>query len=153
MWTGELTPREALNLIESLPRGSRFQAALADDDDLADEIGDLVEGRPPPPPPLTEWTADHEKLTLIADRLGELLHLTAAANSDRKPPPYRMLPRPDTALKRKARRLRDYKRALIADRIAAARRAGRPTMAQVRADATQLVVAPRRRRPSGAVRG
>src|SRR5690606_2205977 len=103
VWTGELTPREALNLIENLPRGSRFQAALADDDDLADEIGDLVEGRPPPPPPLTEWTADHEKLTLIADRLGELLHLTAAANSSKRVPQYRPLARPETALQRKAR--------------------------------------------------
>lgn len=145
--------RFLLNLIDHLPRGSRYVAALANDDELADEFGDEIENAPPPPPPLTEWTADHEKLTLIADRLGELLHLTAAANSDRKPPPYRMLPRPDTALKRKARRRRDHKRALIADRLAAARRAGRPTMAQVRADATQLVVAPRRRRPSGAVRG
>lgn len=145
VWTGELTPREALNLIESLPRGSRFQAALADDDDLADEIGDLVEGRPPPPPPLTEWTADHEKLTLIADRLGELLHLTAAANSSKRVPQYRPLARPETALQRKARRRRAAKRELIADRLAAAKAAGRPSMAEVQADDTQLVAAPRRR--------
>src|SRR5690606_28292329 len=126
VWTGELTPREALNLIENLPRGSRFQAALADDDELADEIGDLVEGRPPPPPPLTEWTADHEKLTLIADRLGELLHLTAAANSSKRVPQYRPLARPETALQRKARRRRAAKRELIADRLAAAKAAARP---------------------------
>lgn len=145
--------RFLLNLIDHLPRGSRYVAALADDDELADEFGDEIEKAPPPPPPLTEWTPDYERLTLIADRLGDLIHLTAKANSSGNVPQYRPLPRPETALKRKARRRRDHKRALIADRLAAARRAGRPTMAQVRADATQLVAAPRRRRPSGAVRG
>lgn len=145
VWTGDLAPREALNLIERLPQGSQFRAALADDDELAEQIGDDIENAPVPPPPLTEWSADHEKLTLIADRLGELIRLTSAANSKSLPPRYKPLPRPETALQRKARRRREYKRELISDRLAAAKAAGRPSMAEVKADDTQLVAAPRRR--------
>jgi hypothetical protein len=142
VWRGKITPRQVLGLLDRLPRHSHLAAAMADDDDLADLID---EDAPPPPPPLTDFSADHQMLTLIADRLGELLHLTAAANSSKKPPPYRHLPRPETALQRKARRRRQAKRDLIADRLAAARAAGRPTMSDLTADPTHALTAPRRR--------
>lgn len=145
MWRGRITPRQVLNLVDRLPRGSHFHAALADDDELAEQIGDDVEDGPAPPPPLTEFSADHAMLTLIADRLGELLRLTSAVHSDKRPPKYKALPRPETALQRKARRRREYKRELISDRLAAAKASGRPSMADVKADDTQLVAAPRRR--------
>lgn len=141
LWTGDLSAREALNLINRLPRNSHYAAAMADDDDLADLID---EDAPPPKPPLTDWSADHQMLNVIADRLGELLRLTAAANSDKKVPPYKPLARPETALQRKARRRRAAKRDLIADRLAKAKAAGRPTMSDLAADPMHALTAPRR---------
>ncbi|WP_289009968.1 hypothetical protein [uncultured Thermomonospora sp.] len=133
VWRSRLTPRQVLVLIDQLPRHSRYLAAVADDDEVADQLADEPDG-PPPPPPLTEWSAEVERLTLIADRLGELITLFAAVNSKKKPPPYRNLPRPVTARQRAERRRRERKRDLIAERLAAARAAGRPTMADVQAD-------------------
>lgn len=146
LWTGDLSAREALNLIDRLPRNSQYMAALADDDELADHID---EDAPAPPPPLTEWSADHGLLTIIAERLGDLLAATAQANSGKKVPSPRPLPRPETALKRKVKRRREYKRDLIRDRLAKARAAGRPTMADVVADETGQAAAPRRRTVTG----
>lgn len=143
LWTGELSAREALNLINRLPRNSHLAAAMADDDELADLID---EDAPVPPPPLTDWSADHQMLNIIADRLGELIRTTAQVNSTKTVPPVHPLPRPETALQRKARRRRQAKRDLIADRLAAARAAGRPTMADVVADETGQAV---RRRANG----
>ncbi|MEV4670969.1 hypothetical protein AB0K34_04880 [Actinomadura sp. NPDC049382] len=142
LWTGELGIREALNLIDRLPRHSHLAAAMADDDDLADLID---EDAPAPPPPLTEWSADHGLLTIIAERLGDLLAATAQANSGKKVPSPRPLPRPETALKRKVKRRREYKRELIRDRLAKAKAAGRPTMSDLAADPMHALTAPRRR--------
>lgn len=141
LWRGKITARQVLNLVDRLPRNSHFAAAMADDDELADLIDDDA---PVPPPPLTDWSADHQMLNVIADRLGELIRTTAQVNSTKKLPEYRPLARPETALQRKARRHRQVKRDLIADRLAAARAAGRPTMADVVADETGQAVIRRR---------
>lgn len=140
MWRDRLTPRQALTLIDQLPSHSRYVAAVHEDEELIEHLADQLddEDGPSPPPPLTEWSAEVERLTLIADRLGELITLLAAVNSKKKPQPYRHLPRPVTARQRAERRRRERKRDLIAERLAAARAAGRPTMADVRADVTGL---------------
>lgn len=143
LWTGELGIREALNLVNRLPRNSHLAAAMADDDDLAELID---EDAPAPPPPLTDFSADHQMLNIIADRLGELIRTTAQVNSTKKVPPVQPLPRPETALQRKARRRREYKRDLIADRLARAKAAGRPTMSDLKTDPMHALTAPRRRK-------
>jgi hypothetical protein len=142
VWRGRITPRQVLNLVDRLPRHSHYKAALADDDDLADLID---ENEPPPKPPLTDFSADHQLLNIIADRLGELIRTTAQVNSTKRVPPVQPLPRPETALHRKARRRREYKRALITDRLAAAAAAGRPTMSDLTTDPMHALTAPRRR--------
>lgn len=141
LWRGRITPRQVLNLVDRLPRHSHLAAAMADDDDLAEMID---EDAPSPKPPLTDFSADHQMLTIIADRLGELIRTTAQVNSTKKLPEYRPLARPETALQRKARRRREYKRDLITDRLAKAKAAGRPTMADVVADETGQAVVRRR---------
>jgi hypothetical protein len=134
VWRGRITARQVLALIDRLPRDSHFIAALADDDDLADELADEDDG-PPPPPPLTEWSPVVDRLTAVVDLLGQLIATTAgAAGAKAKPPPPQ--PRPVTARDRAKRRRREFKRSLISDRIAEAAAAGRPTMADVVADAT-----------------
>lgn len=147
LWRGRITPRQVLNLIDRLPRHSHYVAALADDDELADQLADQddEDKGPPPAPPLTEFGPVEERLTLIADRLGELLRAFAAANSKKKPPPYKPLARPVTARQRARRRRREAKHELVTARLAEAAASGRPTMADLRADSTSMTTSPRRR--------
>jgi hypothetical protein len=141
-WRGKITPRQVLNLVDRLPRHSHLAAAMANDDELAELID---EDAPAPAPPLTDFSADHQMLTLIADRIGELIRTTAQANSTKTVPPIKPLPRPETALQRKARRRKQAKRDLITDRLAKAKAAGRPTMSDLAADPMHALTAPRRR--------
>lgn len=147
LWRGRITPRQVLNLIDRLPRHSHYVAALADDDELADQLADQddEDKGPPPAPPLTEFGPVEERLTLIADRLGELLRAFAAANSKKKPPPYKPLARPVTARQRARRRRREAKHELVTARLAEAAASGRPTMADLRADSASMTTSPRRR--------
>ncbi|WP_329520503.1 hypothetical protein [Spirillospora sp. NBC_01491] len=146
LWRGTLSPRTVLNLIDRLPRDSHYVAAMADDDDLADQLAAREDDKTPaPPPPMTDWSADQATLTLIADRLGELLTLTAAANSKKKPPSYKPLPRPVTAAQRAKRRRRERKYELVTTALATAAAQGRPSMDSVTADPTHTAAPPKRR--------
>lgn len=134
VWRGRITARQVLNLIDRLPRDSHFVAALADDDELADQLAD-DEGEPLPPPPLTEWSPVVDRLTTVVDLLGQLVAVTANAGGAKvKPPPP--APRPVTARHRAKQRRREFKRHLVSTRLSEAAAAGRPTMADVVADAT-----------------
>lgn len=117
--------RFLLNIINHLPGDSYFVAAMADDEDLAEQAPEPKPG----PPPLTDFTPEVQRLTLIADRLGELItavHNTVA-KKPQKPPPR--LPRPETAHDRIRRRRRSERHQLIRTRLRQAAAAGRPTMA------------------------
>jgi len=140
VWRDRLTPRQALTLIDQLPSHSRYVAAVHEDEELIEHLADQLDDEgPSPPPPLTDWTPEVERLTAIIDRLGELIAVTAAANSKQgKVRPPKPSPRPVTAVDRARRRRRERKHAIVQQRLAAARAAGRPTMADVRADVTGL---------------
>ncbi|HEX8632244.1 MAG TPA: hypothetical protein VF755_29145 [Catenuloplanes sp.] len=89
--------RRLLNLIDGLPRTSAYAEALADDEQLAEQLLD----RPPGPGrvPMSEFSPELEMLTNVFDRLGELIQaVTAAAGG--KPPKVRPHPRPRTAMDR-----------------------------------------------------
>lgn len=121
--------RFLLNIIDHLPADSHFVAAMADDDELAAQA-------PPPkpgPPQLQTWTPEVEKLTLIADRMGEVVtavYNTVAKKPSRPPP---RLPRPQTAHDRVRVRRRRQSHQLVRDRLREATEAGRPTMADASA--------------------
>jgi hypothetical protein len=98
--------RRLLNLIDRLPRNSAYIAAVAADDDVADAIaqrddGDQVGQRRE----LTDWTADVELLSMLYDRVGELIQATVASRGVR-PTRLQPAPRPVTALERARRRAR-----------------------------------------------
>ncbi|MGW5122965.1 hypothetical protein ACWEQ7_02690 [Streptomyces sp. NPDC004069] len=124
--------RRLLNLIDQLPGESRTVVAMAEDEELAVALPEPEPG-PAPPPPLRTWTAEVEKLALIADRLGELItavHNTVAKRPARSPRP---LPRPETARDRVKRQQRRAKYDRLKAQLASAAAQGRPTMADVQA--------------------
>ncbi|MFP7366284.1 hypothetical protein SFC07_11025 [Corynebacterium callunae] len=84
-----------MDLIDELPRGSHYRAAVADDDDIAEAVFDLKPRSSSPP--LEDWTAEIEALTGIQDLLFSLLY----RGSDQRPP---RLPRPETAMDRVEKR-------------------------------------------------
>lgn len=117
--------RFLLNLIEHLPGDSHYLAAVANDDELAEQAPEPKPG----PPPLHTWTPEVDKLTLIADRLGEVVAAVYSTNAKKPPKPPPRLPRPQTAYDRiKTKRRRD-KHHLVRNRLREAAQAGRPSMA------------------------
>lgn len=140
--------RRLLNLIDHLPRHSHYIAAMANDEELAESLPEPTQGSGAPP--LTEFTPEVERLTLIADRLAEVV--TAVGNTVAKKPrrPPRQLPRPVTAHDRIKRRRRRERHQLILKRLQEAQAAGRPTMDRPRssADALHAAARPRNRQPA-----
>lgn len=70
---------------------------------------------------MTEFSAEVERLNVIADRLGELINVTVAIATRKKVKPVRPYPRPVTAAQRAARRRKyekflDLRRRLLGDR-------------------------------------
>jgi len=95
----------ALTLIDHLPRTSAFAAAVAQDDELAAEVGDLPKASHIPP--LTEWTPEVEALAAVVDRLAEVAN-AVVAGAGGKPSRVRPWPRPVTAFDRaRAKRIRE----------------------------------------------
>lgn len=95
----------ALTLIDHLPRTSAFAAAVAQDDELAAEVGDLPKGSDVPP--LTEWTPEVQALAAVVDRLAEVANAIFASGGG-KPSRARPYPRPVTAFDRaRAKRHRE----------------------------------------------
>lgn len=98
----KLSAEAILDYLEHLPRTSAYQAALAQDEELAKQLAK----EPPPPdraPPLTEFGRDVEVLAEVRDLLVNLISVTVKAHggTPKKVPPYR---RPETALDRERRR-------------------------------------------------
>lgn len=119
---------------------------MADDEELAEQ---LPEPKGSGAPLLTEFTPEVERLTLICDRLAELI--TAVGNTVAKKPrrPPRGLPRPVTAHDRIRRRKRRERHHLILKRLQEAKSAGRPTMdrPQAAVDPLHAAARTRNRRP------
>lgn len=91
--------RLLLNVVDGLPANSHYVAALADDDELAENS---PEPTSPSAPRLTEFSPD---AAAIIDRLGDVISavIAAAGGSPPKIAPY---PRPVTAAERARKRNR-----------------------------------------------
>lgn len=136
--------RTLLNIVEHLPSTSHFVAAMADDDEAAE----LLPEPRPGPPALTEFGPVEQRLTLIADRLGEVVtavYNTVAKKPQKPPPP---LPRPETAHDRLRRSRRRARHNLVLDRLREAQAAGRPTMGDAAPVDERHIAARPRRRPA-----
>lgn len=120
--------RLLLNVIDHLPSTSHFIAAVADDDELA-------ENSPPPrsgPPALRDWTPEVQYLVALYDRLGELIATVASANSTKRVKPPKPYPRPVTAYDRVRGRRRWKQHQWLVEQLKP--RPGVPTMADSHGD-------------------
>ncbi|MEY8577209.1 hypothetical protein AALI21_02735 [Corynebacteriaceae bacterium 6-324] len=96
---GQRDWRTLQELIDELPRGSHYRAAIADDDEIAELVFEL-NPKQQTTPPLEGWTSEIEALTAINNTLLQLLY----RGSDARPP---LFPAPETALDRIKKRRSD----------------------------------------------
>lgn len=93
--------RRLVDFIDGLPTHSHFAEAMSNDEELAEAILDQPDDGPPKKPTrrLSEFSADVEVLSVLTDRVTELINVTVASRGGkpRKVPP---MPRPATAVQR-----------------------------------------------------
>lgn len=109
--------RRLLNIIDQLPRNSRYVEAMTQDEQLALRMAGLPENPDPGPKRrMSDWSVPVELLTAILNRLGELTQAVAALGGakPRKVPPA---PVPQTALDRVRNRQRFDKHKALAARV------------------------------------
>lgn len=97
---GRYSWRKLANLIRRLPPSSLTTEAMANDEELAEQL------RPPEGrglPRLSEYTAEVARLDVLADRLGELISVVVQVVGG-KAPRIKPAPRPETAFDRVLRR-------------------------------------------------
>ena len=73
-------------------------------------------GTAPKGPPLSTWTAEAEMLTMVADRVGQLIYVLQAVNGGKSKPP-KPLPRPTTAMPAVSNKIRQERHEALADRL------------------------------------
>lgn len=97
-FTGSMTPRELLVLIDRLPRTSALADVMAQDDELAEGV--VVEpSSGAHRVSLTEFPPEVEALAAVVDRLGEVV-AAVVASAGGKARRVRPWPRPVTAADR-----------------------------------------------------
>lgn len=94
--------RKLADLIRRLPPSSLTTEAMAEDDELADQIVDRPE-QPGAGPRVSEYTAEVARLDLLADRISELIAVVVQVAGG-KAPRVRPARRPETALTRAQQR-------------------------------------------------
>lgn len=129
--------RRLLNLIEFLPRDSAYIEALSNDEEIAQQLLDKQIPERPPQRRMSEYSAVVEVLSLVADRIAELIG-TVAASRGIKPRRIQPAPRPVTALERlRKRRRRIRHRSLVSKLLPHKREEPDPLPPHRGRDATQ----------------
>jgi hypothetical protein len=108
--------RRLLNLIDQLPRTSRYVEALSEDDELAAQVAQRPTELGPPRRLMSEWSADVELLSTLCDLTGQLIQVTVARGGGQARP-IRPMPRPVTALQRARDRQRQQKHQSLVSRL------------------------------------
>lgn len=108
--------RRLLNIIDQLPRDSRYVEAMSLDEQLAERLLDRPTDRKPPRRRLSDWSVQVELLTAILDRLGELTQAIAALGGA-KPKKVPSAPVPATAMDRLRNRKRFEKHHSLVSRV------------------------------------
>ncbi len=104
-----------LDLIDGLPRDSRYVEALSLDPHLA-ELMAMLPDQPAQGRRMSEYSAEMEMLTAVYDRLGEVMQVMIASKGG-KPKPMPPGPRPRTALDRVRRQRRERKRSWLRSKL------------------------------------
>ncbi len=109
--------RKLLNVIDNLPRTSAYHEALSNDEALAEALMGLPDRPVGPVRRMREWSAETELLSVVADRLAELIHTVAATKGAKGGRQIRHQPRPVTAMQRINARKRKAKHASLVARL------------------------------------
>lgn len=122
-YRGELGVLALLEYVDGLPSHSRFAAAIANDDEAAEQLLALADDAPASSaPPLTDMTPEAQRLDAVIDRLGEVARAVIGAAGG-KPPKLKPTPRPVNALQRVRERAAEARHEALVDYIAERRRA------------------------------
>lgn len=117
---GRYSWRKLANLVRQLPSSSRTTEAMANDDELADSLGDQPAGDSSPR--ISEYTPEVARLDVLVDRMSELISATIQVAGG-KAPRVKPAKRPETAFSRAQKRRTDQRiGSLIAEVEAAQQR-------------------------------
>jgi hypothetical protein len=108
--------RKLLNLIDRLPRNSAYVEALAEDDELAQQLSSQPRPNVRSVRRMTEWSVEVELLSVVADRLAELAQVVATSRGAKRTRVAPM-PRPLTAGQRLEVRQRHSKHLSLVSRV------------------------------------
>jgi len=98
-----LTAHEVLDYLEHLPRTSAYHSAVADDEELAEQLAEQGTGAPSRPPLLAEFSPEVQVMAEVRDLLATLIGVQVA-RAGKKPQKVKPYPRPESALERVRRR-------------------------------------------------
>lgn len=99
-----------------LPRSSAYTEAMAGDEELAQHLPDRGDEPAAPQRRMSEYTAEVELLSVVADRLAEVVNVIIAVNRGR-PGKVTPMPRPVTAMDRLRRRRREHNHKSLVARV------------------------------------
>ncbi|QXN74231.1 tail assembly chaperone [Gordonia phage Cafasso] len=96
---GEHSWSRLIDIIADLPISSRYQSALAMDEEVAAILAEQVDpDAPAPPPSFTGYSREIELATYQANLLQQLIYTLIAVNSTKSPARPSLLPTPKSAL-------------------------------------------------------
>lgn len=112
--------RRLLNIIDNLPRESRFFEARANDEHVIEAMlaaeGQSAPDKTPPTRRMADWSAEVELLTTAVNRLGEIaqgIAVLGGAKPGKVPP----APQPTTAYEKVRTRMRSRKHESLVSRL------------------------------------
>lgn len=111
----KLSAQAVLDYIEHLPRTSAYHSAVADDDELAEQLADQPDGRSTTPR-LAEFSPEVQVLAEVRDLLASLIGVQIA-RAGKKPKKIKPYPRPVSALDRVRQRRRYATHRSLVDRL------------------------------------
>jgi hypothetical protein len=111
-----LTAHEVLDYLEHLPRTSAYHSAVADDEDLAEQLAEQGTGSAPRPPRLAEFSPEVQVMAEVRDLLATLIGVQVA-RAGKKPQKIKPYPRPENALDRVRRRRRYADHRILVGRV------------------------------------
>jgi hypothetical protein len=99
-----LSAQEILDYLEHLPRTSAYHTAIAEDEDLAEQLAGMPDQKPGPPR-LAEFSPEVQVLAEVRDLVATLINVQIA-RAGKKPSKVKPYPRPVSAVEQIRRRER-----------------------------------------------
>ena len=109
----KLSAQEILDYLEHLPRTSAYHTAIAEDEDLAEQMADIPDQKPGPPR-LAEFSPEVQVMAEVRDLLATLINVQIA-RAGKRPSKVKPYPRPVSAVEQVRQRHRyQQHRSLVA---------------------------------------